>query len=181
MGVGTFWSWLFWYLLWSGLWNPEPSLYTFKKETTVQSTEGDSTWKKLNLGAVTCPYSHWGDLSPISYQVMDIMSHRQLLNTPIALQSVSGAYPSTIVMRKVIIVQAFIILQLSLPSLPWVCWNAVIVQLEAVFIFEDNLLEMNKYLRETIPFKGLFPYSKAFCVIKVSQKLFCEINQTHSF
>lgn len=125
MGVGTFWSWLFWYLLWSGLWNPEPSLYTFKKETTVQSTEGDSTWKKLNPGAVTCPFSHWGDLSPISCQIMDIMSHRQLLNTPIALQSVSGAYPSTIVMRKVIIVQAFIILSSYFSSPSPVCLGCV--------------------------------------------------------
>ena len=82
MGVGTFWSWLFWYLLWSeiefGLWNPQPSLYSFKKETTVQSTEGDSTWKKSSLGAVTCPYSHWGDLSPVSCQIMDIMSHSHI-------------------------------------------------------------------------------------------------------
>lgn len=104
------------------------------------SIEGDSTWKNHVFGWRVDPHI----TPPLHCWIMGIMSQRHISKYIDSPAKCSRGISINYGHGKGHNGTGFHHNPLSLPSLSWVCWNTVIVQIGALFIFKDYLLEMSK-------------------------------------
>lgn len=137
----------------------------------LPSIGGGPTWKSHILG------------HPVGLHCQIIaVTQRQVSKYTSSLARVLGLYLSITGMGKVRGAQAFLVIPWPSPlrrGCVEILWLFPLKR--CPLLRTSSYWKWVKYLREAIPLKGPLPLSKAFCLIDVSQKLFCETHQPRSF